>query len=107
MTKPYRELVAVQATFSKTKAEYNLTHYYKWQSDEWTSGGHMIVGYDMDRAEKVEDITLAIRTAYAGATITIWKEDGILSNSEMLSFKLDVTPETLDAPGTWTLFATP
>lgn len=107
MTKPYRELVAVQATFSKTKAEYHLTHYYKWQSDDWTSGGRMIVGYDMNRTEKVEDITQSIRMAYAGATITIWKEDGILSNSEMLSFKGDVTPETLETPGTWEQFAQP
>lgn len=105
MSKAYRELVAVQATFSKTQAQYHLTHFYKWQSDEWTSGGLMIEGYAMDRTDSVEDVTLSIRAAYQGATIKIWQEDALAGTAELLSFKVDVTPASLGLVGSWTPYA--
>lgn len=105
MTKPYRELVGVQATFSKTKETYKLSHFYRWQSGDWQSGGLMIEGYDMDRAEPAEDIAESLRKAYAPVTLRIWKHDAAAEQAELLQLDEGADPNQLGLLGTWTLYA--
>jgi len=105
MTKPYRELVAVQATFSKDTGQYRLTHYYKWKSDKWTSGCLAMVGYDMALAQPIDDVAESLRNAYGPATMSIWTQDEADSTAQLLQFTVGARPDELGLPGEWSLYA--
>ena len=105
MTKAYRELVAIQVTFSKVVSEYSLAHFYRWQSKDWTSGTIVMQGYDMARVESVETITECLRKAYTPAIINIWKQDVLASTSEVMQFTEAASPDFLGLDGPWTHWA--
>lgn len=105
MNKPYRELVAIQVSFSKVTAQYNLAHYYRLVTPEEKGGPVQLRGYDMERHESIKDITDALRNAYAPATLSVWQQDEIASLSEVLQLQVGARPDELRLDGEWVLWA--
>lgn len=105
MSKKYRELVAIQVSFSKVTAKYNLSHYYRLVTPEEKGGPMQLRGYDMERHESIKEITDALRDAYAPAILSVWQQDEIASVSEVLQFQVGARPEELQLDGDWTLWA--
>ena len=105
MSKPYRELVALQVTFSKVTPTYRIVHFYRWKTTGGESGNLSITGYDMDIAEPAETVKESLRNAYAPATVQIWKQAEAASDSELLQFTIGARPDELGLEGTWSLWA--
>ena len=105
MSKKYRELVALQVTFSKVTGMYRLVHHYRLVTREARSGPVSIESFDLNRHAPIKEIAASLRNAYAPAVLTVWALDETASTSELLQFEPGADPEDLRLDGTWSVWA--
>jgi hypothetical protein len=105
MNRKYRELVAIRVVFSKVTEIYKLVHFYRVVTIEEKSGPLAMEGYEMERHNSAKDIAESLRDAYAPATLSIWMQDELASNSELLQFQPGARPDDLGLDGDWSLWA--
>lgn len=105
MSRKYRELVAIRVVFSKEADKYKLVHFYRVVTPLFNSGALAMEGYEMDRHDPAKSIAESLRNAYAPATIRVWVQDELASNSELLQFHSDSSPADLHLHGDWSLWA--
>lgn len=105
MSRKYRELVAIRVVFSKVAALYKLVHFYRVVTIEDKSGPLAMEGYDMERHDNAKDIAESLRNAYAPATLSVWTQDELASNSELLQLQPGARPDELGLHGEWSIWA--
>lgn len=105
MTKPYRELVGLQVTFSDIASIYNIEHFYKWRHDGKESGTLTIKTYDMQLTMPQEDIVLGLERAFAPVVLSVWNQTKAGSSSEYLQFRVGARPDEVGLGTDWTLTA--
>lgn len=101
MSRKYRELVAIRVVFSKVTARYKLVHFYRVVTLETKSGPLAMEGYEMDQHGPSADIAESLRNAYAPTTLSVWRQDELASESELLQFQPGATPDELNLHGDW------
>jgi hypothetical protein len=89
--------------FSKVAETYKLVHFYRVVTIEDKTGPLAMEGYDMQRQDTAKAISDSLRSAYAPATLKVWTQEELASESEVLQFEDGADPVSLGLHGEWVL----
>jgi len=105
MKRGYNELVGIQARFSKVIPRYSLIHLYRWRSNGVTASTGSMRGFDMHMHLPAAEICRDLRSAYAPAILSVWRQETDACFTEYLQLEVGFTPQDLGLQGRWVHWA--
>ena len=101
MTRPYLELVGVQATNTKRFKLYHIDYIYVRRIDNEYKGYAIMKGYDMTLTMPFHTITTSLMDVYGSVLKNVWRQDDRRNESFYLQFVVAFRPEKVGLTGYW------